>query len=245
VLQPAGVSPASVMRRSISCSDDPPSFSPHLPVTQSREQDPGREWCPGTVRRTAGEAGQAEATGLVGRRSEAGRDGGEAQMVEDRPNRLRPPVCRVGTGRLDRGQDPHRCHLARTDQWIYLVDLADQARLGQHDVQRRSVLSRRRPRGNPCCVREPRVRLECQPEKSMAFSQAAGMWALTSVRKSKGSETPKFAWCRGWTGFHREASCRWPASPSIRSGVMEAGSGSGRRSSAWSHPPGSPGSRAR
>ena len=63
--------------------------------------------------------------GLAGLRG----DGGEGRAVGwSGPE---PPVCRVGTGRLDKGDDPHGPVAAGTHQRVHLVDLL-------------------RPRGHPC-----------------------------------------------------------------------------------------------
>jgi hypothetical protein len=62
--------------------------------------------------------------GRIGGRPEARRSGGEAQMGEDLPDDRRPPVCRVGTGRLNDGKDLHR-PAAGSEERIHLVDLAD------------------------------------------------------------------------------------------------------------------------
>ena len=54
--------------------------------------------------------------GEVGRRPEAGRDGGQAQVVEDLPDHRWP---------LDHGNDLHPPAAACTAERIHLVDLAD------------------------------------------------------------------------------------------------------------------------
>jgi hypothetical protein len=55
------------------------------------------------------------------------------------PTTFRGPVCRVGTGRFEDGDDPHPPAAPRTHEGTYLIDLTD------------------------CCFRYPRVRLGYQP----------------------------------------------------------------------------------
>jgi hypothetical protein len=49
-------------------------------------------------------------------------------VLEDLPDDRRTPVCRVGTGRLNHGNDFHGSAAMGTEQRIDLVDLTNQAR---------------------------------------------------------------------------------------------------------------------
>jgi hypothetical protein len=48
-------------------------------------------------------------------------------MLEDLPDDRRPPICRVGTGRLDPGDHLPRAPAARTLERIHFGDLRDEA----------------------------------------------------------------------------------------------------------------------
>jgi hypothetical protein len=102
-----------------------------------------------------------QAIGRVGWRSEAGRSGGEAQVLEDLADH---------GGLFDHGDDPHGPSTPRTDQRIHLVDLADQAGPGPADFQRRSPLHHGGPHLGV-------------PQEALLLPIAAGSIRIPSVRE--------------------------------------------------------------